>query len=116
MNEEFKLPSFLQQIIVIAVIFVALLGMKYSSEILGPLFLSIFISIIIYPFLMWLKKRGLSYNLSVLITLAGTLALGAAVMGFLVYSLAQLVKEIPNFTIQSGFLSQYGESNSKVSG
>ena len=109
MNEEFKLPSFLQQIIVIAVIFVALLGMKYSSEILGPLFLSIFISIIIYPFLMWLKKRGLSYNLSVLITIAGTLALGAAVMGFLVYSLAQLVKELPNFTIQSGFLSQYGD-------
>jgi AI-2 transport protein TqsA len=109
MNDEFKLPSYIQPILVIGVIFVAFLGMKYSSEILGPLFLSIFISIIIYPFLMWLKKKGLSYNLSVLITLAGTLALGAAIMGFLIVTLAQLVKAIPTFTIQSGFLSQYGD-------
>jgi len=109
MNDEFKMPPFLRQIIVIAVIFVALMGMKYSSEILGPLFLSIFISIIIYPFLMWLRRRGLSYNSSVLVTLAGTLALGAAIIGFLVVTLAQFVKEIPNFTIQSGFLSQYGD-------
>jgi len=109
MNNELKLPSYIQPILVIGVIFVAFLGMKYSSEILGPLFLSIFISIIIYPFLMWLKKKGLSYNLSVLITLAGTLALGAAILGFLVVTLAQLVKAIPTFTIQNGFLSQYGD-------
>lgn len=58
MNDEFKMPPFLRQIIVIAVIFVALMGMKYSSEILGPILLSIFLSIIIYPFLMWLKKKA----------------------------------------------------------
>jgi AI-2 transport protein TqsA len=109
MNNEFKMPSFFTQILVIAVIFVVFLGMKYSAEILGPLLLSIFISIIIYPFLMWLKRRGLSYNSSVLITLAGTFALGAAIIGFLVVTLAQFVKEIPTFTIQSGFLSQYGD-------
>jgi len=50
MNDEFKMPSFFTQILVIAVIFVVFLGMKYSAEILGPLLLSIFISIIIYPF------------------------------------------------------------------
>jgi AI-2 transport protein TqsA len=109
LNDEVKLPSFLTQIIVIAVIFVVVLGMKYSAEILGPLLLAIFISIIIYPFLMWLKRRGLSYNSSVLITLAGTFALGAAIIGFLVVTLAQFVKEIPSFTIQNGFLAQYGD-------
>ena len=109
MNDEFKMPSFLTQILVVAVIFVVFLGMKFSAEILGPLLLSIFISIIIYPFLMWLKRRGLSYNTSVLITLAGTLALGAAIIDFLVVTLAQFVKEIPSFTIQFGFLFQYGD-------
>jgi AI-2 transport protein TqsA len=109
LNEEFKMPSFMKQILIIAVVLVAFLGMKYSSEILGPIFLSIFISIIIYPFLIWLTKKGLSYNLSVLVTLVGTLALGAAIMGFLVYSLAQLVKALPTLTINSsGFLAQYG--------
>ena len=110
MIDEFKMPPFLRQIIVIAVIFVALMGMKYSSEILGPILLSIFLSIIIYPFLIWLKKKGLSYNLSVIITLVGTLALGAAIIGFLVVTLAELVKTIPTITIDpSGFLAQYGD-------
>ncbi|MCE5213251.1 MAG: AI-2E family transporter [Methanobacterium sp.] len=99
----------MRQIVILAVVLVAFLGMKYSSEILGPIFLSIFISIIIYPFLIWLTKKGLSYNLSVLVTLVGTLALGAAIIGFLVSTLAQLVKALPNLTINpSGFLAQYG--------
>jgi len=109
MSDESKIPPFLRQIIVIAVIFVALLGMKYTSEILGPILIAIFLSIIIYPVLMWLKKRGLSYNQSVAVTLVGILALGAAILGFLVISLGQLVKEIPNMTISSsGILAQYG--------
>ena len=107
--DEFKIPPFLRQIIVIAVIFVAIIGMKYSAEILGPILLSMFFSIIIYPFLIWLKRRGLSYNLSVIVTLVGTLALGAAIIGFLVVTLAQLIKAIPSLTINSSsFLAQYG--------
>lgn len=109
MIDEFKMPPFLRQIIIIAVIFVILIGMKYSAEILGPILLSMFLSIIIYPFLMWLKKRGLSYNLSVLVTLVGTLALGAAVIGFLVVTLVQLIKAIPTLSISSSsFLAEYG--------
>ena len=108
--DEYKIPPYLGQIIAVAVIFVVLLGMKYSSEILGPVLLSIFISVIIYPFLMWLKKKGLSYNLSVIVTLVGILALGAAIVGFLVVTLAQLVKALPTLTIDpSGFLATYGD-------
>ena len=109
MIEELKLPPFLRQVIVIAVIFVALLGMKFSAEILGLILLSMFISIIIYPFLMWLKRRGLSYNLSVIVTLVGIAALGVAILGFIVFTLAQLIKAIPTLTIHSSdFLAQYG--------
>jgi len=109
MVHDFKIPAYIQQIIVIAVIFAVVIGMKYTSEIVGPILLSMFISIIIYPFLMWLKKRGLSYNLSVIITLVGILALGATVIGFLVVSLAQLIKAIPTLTIsKNSFLAEYG--------
>lgn len=109
MMNDLKLPSYLRQIIVIAVIFAVVIGMKYTSEIVGPILLSMFISIIIYPFLMWLKKRGLSYNLSVIVTLVGTLALGAAVIGFLVVSLVQLIKAIPTLAIsQNSYLAEYG--------
>lgn len=109
MIEDLKTPSYMRQIMVIAVIFVAIIGMKYTSEILGPILLAIFIAIIIYPVLMWLVKKGLSYNQSVLVTLIGTLVLGVAILAFLAVSLAQLVKELPSFTINSsGILAQYG--------
>ena len=109
MIEEFKIPPFLRQIIFIAVIFIAIIGIKFTAPILSLIILSIFIAIIIYPFLMWLKRRGLSYNLSVSITLVGIALLGVAIVGFLVVTLAQLVKAIPSLTINnSGFLAQYG--------
>jgi len=109
MIEEFKIPAYFRQIIIIAVIFVAIIGLKYTAPILGLIMLSMFLSILIYPFLMWLKRRGLSYNQSVIVTLIGAFALGAAVIGFLVVSLAQLIKVLPSLSINSsGFLAQYG--------
>ncbi|MGF7118339.1 AI-2E family transporter [Methanobacterium oryzae] len=105
---EFKIPRFLQQISIMAVIFIVIIGLKYTSSILGPIILSVFFSLLIYTFLMWLKKRGLSYNLSILLTLVGVFALGTAVLGFLAVTLAQLVKDLPNFSIDSSsFLAEY---------
>lgn len=107
--DDLRIPPFLQQIIVIAVIFVAIIGMKYSSEILGPILLSVFLSIIIYPILKWLEKRGLSYNQSVVVTLVATFALGLSILWFLAFSLIQLIKQLPSLTITSGgILAQYG--------
>lgn len=109
MIEDFKIPQYLRQVLIIAVIFVAIIGLKYTAPILGLLLLSIFLSILIYPFLKWLQRRGLSYNQSIILTLIGTFALGGAIIGFLVVSFAQLIKELPNLTINSsGFLAQYG--------
>lgn len=109
MIEDFKIPPFLRQIVIIAVIFIAVIGIKVTSPILSLILLSMFIAIIIYPFLIWLKGKGLSYNLSVSITLTGIALLGAGIIAFLVVALAQLIKIIPTLTINSsGFLAQYG--------
>jgi AI-2 transport protein TqsA len=108
-EEGFKIPPFLRQIVIVAVIFVAVIGMKYTASILGLILLSIFLSVLIYPFLMWLERRGLSYNQSVILTLVGVLALGTAVIGFLLVAIAQLIKAIPTITISSNsILAQYG--------
>jgi predicted PurR-regulated permease PerM len=113
--DDLRIPPFLQQIIVIAVIFVAIIGMKYSSEILGPILLSVFISIIIYPILKWLEKRGLSYNQSVVVTLVATFALGLSILWFLAFSLIQLIKQLPSLTKLVGYSSQYGKTNKILS-
>ncbi len=106
---DFKIPPFLRQIIIIAVIFIAMIGLKFTAPITSLILLAIFISIIIYPFLKWLEKRGLSYNSSILVTLVGIFALGFGILAFLVVSVSQLVQAIPSLYIDpSGFLAQYG--------
>lgn len=106
---DLKIQPYTRQIMLIAFIFLAIIGLKYSSEILGPILLSVFISIIIYPLLRWFNKKGLSYNQSVIVTLVGTLIAGFAILWFLMVSLVQLVKELPDFTISSsGILAEYG--------
>lgn len=109
MNDNFNIPPFLRQIVIIAVVFIAILGIKFTAPILGLILLSIFLSMIIYPFLKWLENKGLSYNKSIFITLIGIFLLGAGILVFLVITLAQLVKEIPTMSIHSSsFLAQYG--------
>lgn len=109
MNDNFKIPPFLRQIIIITIILAAAVALKFTAPITSLILLSIFLSILFYPFLRWLEKKGLSYNNSVILTLIGVSALGFGILAFLVTTLAQLVKEIPNLSISSSsFLAQYG--------
>ncbi|MBI5679355.1 MAG: AI-2E family transporter [Methanobacterium sp.] len=108
MAEEYKIPPFLNQIVIIAVIILAFIGIKYIAPILGPVLLSIFICLLIYPFLMWLKKKGFSYNVSIIITIVLTFFLGAGLLAVLVNSLSQLVAAAPTITIDpNSFLATY---------
>lgn len=107
MINELKMPSYVRQILIIVIILAAALGMYYTAPILSPIILTIFLSLIIYPFLMWLNKKGLSYNLSVIVTLLGILGIGIGVIWFLVVSLAELIKELPEvLASSSGFLAE----------
>jgi AI-2 transport protein TqsA len=107
MINEFKMPSYVRQIIILVIILAAAIAMNYTAPILSPVILTIFLSLIIYPFLMWLNKKGLSYNLSVIVTLLGVLGVGVGVIWFLVVALAQLVKELPTVLGgSSGFIAE----------
>ena len=109
MIDEFKMSPFLRQIIIITIILASVVALKFTAPITSLLLLSIFLSILIYPFLRWLEKKGLSYNFSILVTLIGVFLLGAGILAFLVVTLAQLVKSIPSLSISSSsFLAQYG--------
>jgi predicted PurR-regulated permease PerM len=108
MGENYEIPPFLRQIVIISIILLAFIGMKYTAPILGPVLISIFISILIYPFLMWLKKKGFSYNVSILITLALTFVLGLGLLAIMVMSISQLVAEASTITIApNSFLATY---------
>jgi AI-2 transport protein TqsA len=109
MIEDFKIPPYLRQIIIIAIILVSVVALKFTAEITSLILLSIFLSLLLYPFLRWLEKKGLSYNLSVILTLIGIFVLGMGILAFLLISVGQLVKAIPSLSISSSsFLAQYG--------
>jgi AI-2 transport protein TqsA len=64
MIEDFKTPSFLQ-VLLFTIILISLMGLNYLFPglnylfpVWGPLIISIFIGILIYPFLMWLNKKN----------------------------------------------------------
>lgn len=109
MGNDFKIPPFLRQIIIIAVILSAVVALKFTAPITSLILLSIFLSLLFYPFLKWLEKRGLSYNMGMLITLVGIFVLGLGILAFLVVTLSQLVQALPSLSIKSSsFLAQYG--------
>lgn len=107
MINDLKMPSYLRQIIILVIILAAAIAMNYAAPILSPVILTIFISLITYPFLMWLNKKGLSYNISIIVTLLGILGIGIGVIWFLVVSLAELIEELPTvLASSSGFLAE----------
>lgn len=109
MKDDFKIPPFLRQIIIIAIIFVAIIGMKFSAPILSLVLFAIFISLLFYPLLKWLEKRGLSYNMAMLLVLVSVFALGLGILTFLVFSISELIQAIPNLEISSPtLLAEYG--------
>ncbi len=101
MLEDVKIPGYLNKIVVITLLLVFLAGLKFISSILGPILISMFLCILIYPFLKWLNRRGFSYNLSILITLVGFCVLGFLIIEILYLSLNQMVAAIPTFSISS---------------
>ena len=70
MIEHFKIPPFLRQIIIIAIILVTAVALKATASITSLILLSIFLSLLLYPFLRWLGRKGLSYNLSIILIYA----------------------------------------------
>ena len=109
MVDNFKIPPFLRQIIIIVVLLSAVVALKFTAPITSLILLSIFLSLLIYPFLRWLERRGLSYNWGMLLTLLGIFILGIGILAFLVVTLSQLVQALPGLSIKSSsFLAQYG--------
>ena len=101
---DLEIPPFLRQIFILAIIIVSIIGLKFSAPIVGPVLLSVFFSILIYPFLIWLKNKGMSYNLALTITIMGALALGIITLIFLFYTLNQLISQLPSLSIDSASL------------
>lgn len=78
-------------------LFIIILGLKYTSSIMSPIFLAIIIAISAAPMIEWLIRKGLPNWLSLLITIVVMILVLVGMIAVIGYSVAQLVETLPNY-------------------
>ena len=76
-------------------------GLKAMSGLLSPILLSLFIVLVTYPIMTWLKRRGFPHWLAYVTVLLIVLVLGAFFVFFFTISFEQLSDVIPNYVNQT---------------
>ena len=76
-------------------------GLKAMSGLLSPILLSLFIVLVTYPIMTWLKRRGFPHWLAYAIVLFIVLSVGAFFVLFFTISLEQLSDVLPNYVSQT---------------
>jgi AI-2 transport protein TqsA len=85
-----KSKSILTTVLVVAGLFIILVGLKFGAPVLGPILLSIFFAMVLTPMLKWFTRRGWSYRLALIITVIVIGITGIMVLVLLAFSLIDL--------------------------
>ena len=88
-------------LISIASLVLIVAGLKAISDLLSPILLSLFIVLVTYPIMMWLRRRGFSHWLAYAIVLFIVLGVGVFFVLFFTISLEQLSNVLPNYVSQT---------------
>ncbi|MDD1655029.1 MAG: AI-2E family transporter [Methanomicrobiales archaeon] len=107
-----------------AAVVVVLAGMKAASPILGPLFFAVFLAVIFGMLLHWLRTKGYSRRVALLVTLAVFIAIIAVFTLVIAGSLLRLLASLPlyrgelerNLEMAGPILSGMGIETPEVSG
>lgn len=106
----------------LASVVVIIAGLKASSELLGPVLLSLFIVLVCHPFVEWLRQKRIPSWLAYTVVILGVLAIGLLFIAFLGVSVNQLTAAIPayrsllenQFTQLQRYLSSFGIQPSDI--
>lgn len=81
----------------LASIVVIIAGLKATSELLGPILVSLFIVLVSNPLVLWLRHKRIPKWLAYTIVILGVIAVGLVFIAFLGISLAQLTAALPKY-------------------
>ena len=84
-------------LLIAAALVIVVFGLKYSSDVLAPIFLAATLAILFTPALWWLEKKGLPFGLALVVMV---LALGGFIIlliFILITSLEQLSVKMPEY-------------------
>ena len=97
MNSKTTVSPMVVGTIMLAAIFVLILGMKATSDILSPILLAFVLAICTTPFMNWFKKLGLSSGLAMIVTLVLDVILVLAIVWLIIQSVDNLVASLPEY-------------------
>ena len=96
-----KTPSRIVSLLVgLASVVLIVAGLRTMAGVLTPILLSLFLVLITYPILAWLKGRGLPNWLAYILILLSVIAIGAFGVLFLVTSVNELITLLPTYSDQ----------------
>jgi AI-2 transport protein TqsA len=115
-NQEAKQANVSRMLIVAASFVIVVAGMRAAQSILVPFLLSVFISIICGPMLVWLKKKGFSAGLALITVIMAVLAVSVLIGALVGNSIHDFSQSVPfnqerlsqKTTDLVNFLSKFG--------
>jgi AI-2 transport protein TqsA len=84
-------------IVFAACLVILIVGLRYTAEIVAPLFLVITLAILFAPLLRWLERKGVPSGPAILVMIAGLIAFFAGFFWVVYISLQQLVAKLPEY-------------------
>ena len=91
-------PKIVSLLASLASVVLIVAGLKSTSGLLTPILLSLFLVLVTYPILAWLKAKGLPGWLAYILVLLSVVTIGAFGVFFLVTSLNELAILIPTYS------------------
>ncbi len=85
-------------LMVMAALVIVIAGIKSAVSIIVPLLLSIFIAIICTPSLFWLRSKGLSQGIAMLLVVITVATIGSLLVTFIGTSINDFSKAIPTYS------------------
>ena len=93
-------PKIISLLVGLASVVLIVAGLRATAGLLTPILLSLFLVLITYPILAWLRGRGVPGWLAYIVVLLSVVAIGAFGIYFLVTSVNELVVLLPTYVSQ----------------
>ncbi|MEJ2555220.1 MAG: AI-2E family transporter [Anaerolineae bacterium] len=99
MTANTTFPSIFRALVSLASLIIVLAAMRFFAPILAPILLAFFFSILLFPLLSWLRRKGLPTSLAFGVMVLGVMLLGLGLVVLLGISFKQLEHRLPDYEV-----------------
>lgn len=95
--QDQKIRSLVVGTCIAIIAFIVIAGMHWMTEILSPFFISVLFAVLILPIVNLFRKKGISTNISIFISIILVIVFGLVLTGILGLATAEVSQKIPEY-------------------